>query len=1276
MRTGLARSNRRAPGAWSPAPFLAILLASAARVGGAGAPGDAAASPPATRDTWSDTWSAVDGLGRILPMGRDVGPPRPDRQVGIFYFLWSGAHVTGGPFDVSKILAKDPEAMRKKDSPLWGPLHGTHHWGEPLFGYYNSDDPWVLRKHARMLADAGVDAVIFDVTNQVTYRKTYMALLREWAAVRSEGGRTPRVAFLCPFWSPAKVVAELYRDLYEPRIHPELWFPWEGKPLILADPDALGKIEEHRPNERADRLEAGHTLGQTFAAKQPFVAAGGCFPTWGATGSAMTLTLFRSGPGREPLATRRFEGVGDNTWLLVRGDRPFPPGTYDLEMSAPAGTIGWWSGGDTLPGGQALRDGKPADGDRSLRVAYEDERTARIRAAFTFRKPQPDYFRGPTGPDMWSWLEVYPQHVFRNARGEKEQMSVGVAQNAVGGRLGCLSEPGARGRSFHDGAEDRRPDAVLYGFNFAEQFERALREDPRFIFITGWNEWTMGRFDEFNGVRLPVMFVDQFNQECSRDIEPMRGGHGDAYYWQMAAFIRRYKGARRPPPAGPPRTIRIDGGFDQWGDVAPVYRDDIGDTFARDFPGYNDCARYVDRSGRNDIADLHVARDDRHVYFHVRTREPISPAEGPSWMWLFIDADRDPRTGWEGFDFIANRTLRDPGTAVLERNAGGWRWEAAAELPMAVAGRDLHLAVPRSILGLASGSAPLAFDFKWADGVPPSGDALEFWTKGDVAPNGRFRYRFEEEPEGAEDRKDDAGRARAGRVRAHSRGLHGYIGFRADRPPSRSAYGAGMGFYSAVWSLIDRPLAGFQIGLAGSWITPDNSDNKDTPLAPEGTLARRWKDRGPTWSSVFQTVEGGLGYWAGNHFRYGPPKFSMNATPQCYDYEIGSPGWSFFYSNEALPDDRLGIAQLSNRLLIPPDALPFAGKPEGEFLGYSWMALPFTDPTTGDPPTGDRSWTCFLSAANFKGPIAYYIPETWSKIAKLFDYPFLHGRGLDARPGEMGGGAMEINTVPCFEARDAQGVVYSKIPGLRFPVDDRGRTLLVQDVTYYSKAALYDAFKAWRDGGPACSGRFDEKGAWKATLTTRTTRYDQAGERITGVERVFDTKVYEGNVWGLEWSASDISARGSFPQYFKRVGEERVAVAAADVPEETQLLGREFRLAGRGDPYTSPAGGAWSRPGPIRGPFAVTLADGSSVTYAWYRFIDQPSFQQYAWGEEKRAKLQALVERIHANWPIDRDYMPPPGHGVLATLDPALLVTPPAGLEAGYVPIVTRQSRQ
>jgi hypothetical protein len=374
-----------------------------------------------------------------------------------------------------------------------------------------------------------------------------------------------------------------------------------------------------------------------------------------------------------------------------------------------------------------------------------------------------------------------------------------------------------------------------------------------------------------------------------------------------------------------------------------------------------------------------------------------------------------------------------------------------------------------------------------------------------------------------------------------------------------------------------------------------------------------------------------------------------------------------------LPDDRLGIAQLSNRLLIPPDALPFQGDPTGEFLGYAYMALPFTEPVTGEPPTGDLAWTCFLSAANFKGPIAYYIPETWSKIGKLFNYPFIYGRGLDARPGVMGGGAMEINTVPAFESRDGQGVTYTKLPDLRFPVDGQGRTLLVQDVTYYSKAALYDAFKAWRDGGTACSGVFDAKGAWRSTLKTEPTRFDQGGKIIRGVEKVFDTRIFDGNVWGLEWFDGTRNAMGHFPMYFRHAGDERVAVASKAVPTETRLHGQEFERAVPGAPYTSPAGGAWGRPGPVNGPFRVRLADGSLVTYSWYRFVDQPSFQQYAWSTEKKAKLQAFVEKIHAAWPIDRDYMAPPRFGKLATLDPALLVTPPEGLEIGYVPIVTRQ---
>ena len=517
------------------------------------------------------------------------------------------------------------------------------------------------------------------------------------------------------------------------------------------------------------------------------------------------------------------------------------------------------------------------------------------------------------------------------------------------------------------------------------------------------------------------------------------------------------------------------------------------------------------------------------------------------------------------------------------------------------------------------------------------------------------------------------GQPEASDVTAHEDGLHGYISYNTQPNPDKAASSAGIGFYSAVWNLIDQPLAGFQIGLPGCWILPDNKDNKDHPLAPEGTLARTWKERGPTWDSVFQTVEGGLGYWAGNHFRYSGPKFSMNATPQCYDYEIGSPGWSFFYNDKALPDNRLGIAQFSNRLLIPPDGLPFANSHEGQFLGYAWLALPFTTPAAEDPPTGDQSWTCFLNAANFKGPIAFYVPQTWSKIGALFKDPFLYGRGLDARPGVVGGGAIEINTVPRFEARDAKGTVYSRIPRLHFPVDAAGRAVLVQDVTYFSQSALYDSVKRWRDDGIPCTGAFRPAGAWKPALTTSPTHYDQGKKPITGVEAVCLTKVFPGNRWGMQWYPNSITCAGEFPEYFRQNDGNWIPIPPGAVPVETGLTAQKFRVAKQGATYITPTTAAWKTPGPATAPKTVTLRDGSQVTYAWYRFIDQPVFQQYHWDERRKQRLQKLVAEMQARWTIDRNYMPPPSAGALVRLDPALIVTPPAGMETGYVPIVVGQ---
>jgi hypothetical protein len=164
------------------------------------------------------------------------------------------------------------------------------------------------------------------------------------------------------------------------------------------------------------------------------------------------------------------------------------------------------------------------------------------------------------------------------------------------------------------------------------------------------------------------------------------------------------------------------------------------------------------------------------------------------------------------------------------------------------------------------------------------------------------------------------------------------------------------------------------------------------------------------------------------------------------------------------------------------------------------------------------------------------------------------------------------------------------------------------------------------------------------------------------------------NVWGLDWFDGSANKSGHFPNYFRHEGDKLVAIPASEVPAETNLLNKEFTLAKAGEPFTSPDKGAWTNPGAAAGPFKVKLIDGSEVTYSWYRFIDQPSFQQYNWSKAKKEKLQAFVEKVHAAWSIDRDYMAPPSTGELAALDPALLVTPPQGMEVGYVPIVTRQA--
>ncbi|UCH36500.1 MAG: hypothetical protein JSV65_09145 [Armatimonadota bacterium] len=140
--------------------------------------------------------------------------------------------------------------------------------------------------------------------------------------------------------------------------------------------------------DRADRLNAGRTLGQSFSVAEAGLAeVGACFPTWYQVGPSMTLTLRRGGPGGEAVASRRFYGVHDNSWQRLIFP-PQPAGAYYLEITLPAGTIGWWtSDEDVYPGGTAYADGEPVAGcDRAFSFSRFDVARGRLEITLAGRR--------------------------------------------------------------------------------------------------------------------------------------------------------------------------------------------------------------------------------------------------------------------------------------------------------------------------------------------------------------------------------------------------------------------------------------------------------------------------------------------------------------------------------------------------------------------------------------------------------------------------------------------------------------------------------------------------------------------------------------------------------------------------------------------------------------------------------------------------------------------------------------------------------------------------
>ncbi|MBQ9151420.1 MAG: hypothetical protein IJX72_04145, partial [Clostridia bacterium] len=592
-------------------------------------------SEPAAQDFISNDasmWVGTDGLDRDLTTYEQASGIREGKYVGIFYHTWHIGHAWNKLVNVTKLVEQYPEAIKDYNHSAWGDSTICF-WNEPIYGYYNNGvDRYVLRKQAELLADAGVDVVFFDNTNGTeNYMQAIFTLCEVWAEARADGVKTPQISCMLNMYEygdTAKQLIELYDKIYAKGLYEDLWFYWDGKPLMLGYPEKLKEMG------RMDVFE---------------------FFSY----------------------------------------RPIDPGyTVNRDLIL--------------------------DSDISDPVRFSPE------------APFERY-------TQWKWISIYPQKKMMNKETRKiEQMCVSVAQNwsAKVGLTPMNAGDYVFGRGYTDEfGVNTSDEAVMAGLNIAEQWEYALEVDPTFIYITGWNEWVAGRYQEMWGE--PNAIPDNALDGYSRDIEPSTGMLKDHFYNQMVSYIRKFKGVAQQETAS--ASVKDAANID-WASVTPVFRTYANNTVDRDYDGYKGY-HYENTTGRNDFTEARVACDAENFYFMVETAADITPYTDKAWMRLFIDvAGVEDDRNWETFEYVINRQSPTADKATLERSTGGWNWEKVTEVAYTVDGNRMVVTIPRSALGLGEGYCTV--NFKWSDNMQVDGDIMDFYTNGDVAPGARFKYSF------------------------------------------------------------------------------------------------------------------------------------------------------------------------------------------------------------------------------------------------------------------------------------------------------------------------------------------------------------------------------------------------------------------------------------------------------------------------------------------------------------------------------------------------------
>ena len=504
-----------------------------------------------------------------------------------------------------------------------------------------------------------------------------------------------------------------------------------------------------------------------------------------------------------------------------------------------------------------------------------------------------------------------------------------------------------------------------------------------------------------------------------------------------------------------------------------------------------------------------------------------------------------------------------------------------------------------------------------------------------------------------------------------------YVNSWIDRVPNK--FRSGFSWYSTAWPLTDTVIEGMQLGLSGSWVTPNNESEPASIAQQVCANSADWlrndtinSSNGSRGFDVMQTIEGSLGWWGNQKFKTIMPKFTIGPVQDCYSNQLQGPGWNFFgfaSGEDPTPRDKTGLVQISNRMLIPPDGLTLEPDFSGAQVGYSWMSLPLpTFNSAYNNMAGKNSWTMFINSKNFKGPLAFIAPQFFAD--GLVNNPIQKGLTLDVKGGRLGSLAAEWAAIPFYKYTDIAGTIYTKIPGIEFPVDANGNFALSRNLTAYGSSAISNAFRRALASGGALPQSTNPAGIFSPLLNTQTPKIYQEGKILGNLSRLLAVKVFESrSAYGFAMGG-DVRLE-KLPQYYKEVGGTRIAIKESEAP--TALVKTKFGSSMQTSTYIYQAPSWWQQSPAASGDLTADLRDGSQVTYRWYKFVDQPSLQRFEMNAAEKAGIQGAIEKMQNQWnnfPIMKN----PTVGSLVSFDEGLMVIPPKGLEIGYVPIVVKQN--